>query len=137
MGNKGTEPGKRQGMEQSGQDRLHLIFDCGELFERVDNDCELLRDIIGIFKQEFPRLLQTLEEAVQAQDTKRVAIAAHTLKGMLSNLAASQAAATAARLEQLGRQGDSSGLERAFATFKGDTNELLPLLEACMAKECR
>jgi len=124
-------------MEQSGQERLHLIFDCGELFERVDNDCELLRDIIGIFKQEFPRLLQTLEEAVQAQDTKRVAIAAHTLKGMLSNLAASQPAATAARLEQLGRQGDSSGLEGAFAAFKGDTSELLPLLEACMAKECR
>jgi HPt (histidine-containing phosphotransfer) domain-containing protein len=123
-------------MEQSGQDRL-LIFDCGELFERVDNDCELLRDIIGIFKQEFPRLLQTLEEAVQARDTKRVAIAAHTLKGMLSNLAASQAAATAARLEQLGRQGDSSELEKVFATFKGDTNELLLLLEACMAKECR
>jgi HPt (histidine-containing phosphotransfer) domain-containing protein len=124
-------------MEQSGQDRLHLIFDCGELFERVDNDCELLRDIIGIFKQEFPRLLQTLEDAVQAQDTKRVAIVAHTLKGMLSNLAASQAAATAARLEQLGRQGDSSELEKVFATFKGDTNELLLLLEACMAKECR
>jgi len=74
---------------------------------------------------------------VKARDGKRVALAAHTLKGMLSNLAATQATATVARLEQLGRQGDSAGFDEAFAAFEDDASKVMPLLEACMAEECR
>jgi len=124
-------------MKESEKDALSLIFDRGELLERVENDCELLGDLIKIFKQDFPSHLLVLREAVKARDVKRVADAAHTLKGMLANLAATQATATVARLEQLGRQGDSSGFDEAFAAFEGDASKLLPLLEACMAEECR
>ena len=31
-----------------------------ELLSRVDNDRELLLDLLAVFKEEFPRLLQTL-----------------------------------------------------------------------------
>jgi HPt (histidine-containing phosphotransfer) domain-containing protein len=97
----------------------------------------LLGDIIRIFKEEFPSHLLTLREAVKAGDGKRVATAAHTLKGMLSALAARQAVAAVARLERMGSQEEASGFEEAFATFEGEANKLLPLLEACMAEECR
>lgn len=121
-------------MKEPEKDALHLIFDRGELLGRVDNDFELLCDVIGIFKREFPRHLLALREAVNAGNGKRIAFAAHTLKGMFSNLAATQAAAAAARLEQMGRQGESLGTEEAFAVLESDASKLLPLLESCMTE---
>jgi HPt (histidine-containing phosphotransfer) domain-containing protein len=54
------------------------------------------------------------------------------MRGMLSNLAASRAAATAARLEQVARQGETSAFEEAFTAFESDVHELLPQLDACV-----
>ena len=55
----------------------------------------------------------------------------------LSNLAASQAAATAARLEQMGRKKEILGFQEAFGVFEDDVNNLLPQLDACMAEVCK
>jgi len=114
-----------------------LIFDHEELLARVENDRELLRDLLTIFKEDFPRQLLTLREAVEAKDGDLVATAAHTLRGMLSNLAASQAAATAARLEEMGRKKETLGLQEALEVFENDANKLLPQLDACMAEVCK
>jgi PAS domain S-box-containing protein len=110
----------------------NLDFDEQELLARVDNDRELLNELLKIFREEFPRQLQTLREAVESGNGERVAASAHTLKGMLLNLAASQAAASAGRLEQLGRTGEASGFQHAFAAFERDATSLVPQLEACV-----
>ena len=128
------EPGRTHAAKEMDKDLPHLIFDYEGLLERVEHDRELLRDLLTIFKQGFPRQLLALREAVEARDGDRVAAAAHALRGMLSNLAASQAAATAARLEQMGRQKETLGYQEAFGVFENDANELLPQLDACMAE---
>jgi len=55
---------------------------------------------------------------------------------MLANLAASQSAASAERLEQLGRSGEKSDFRDALAAFEKDAARLLPHLDACMAEIC-
>jgi len=114
-----------------------LILDHQELLARVENDREPLRDLLTIFKEDFPRQLLALREAVRARDGGRVATAAHTLRGMLSNLAATQAAATAARLEQMGRKEEVSRFQEALTAFENDAKKLLPQLDACMAEACK
>ena len=126
-----------QTTKKAGKVSAPLIFDYEELLARVENDRELLRDLLTIFKEEFPRQLLALREAVEAKDGDRVVTAAHTLRGMLSNLAASQAAARAARLEQMGRKKETLGLREAFGVFENDANKLLPQLDACMAEVCK
>ena len=103
----------------------------------MDHDRELLRDLLMIFKEEFPRHLLALRQAVEAGDGKRVTAAAHALKGMLSNLAAPQAAAAVARLERLGQQGQTSALPEALARFESDAAKLLPQLDACLPEVCK
>ena len=115
----------------------NVTFDYEELRARVGNDRELMRDLLLIFKEEFPRNLLALREAVKTKDGNRVVTAAHTLKGMLLNLAANQAAATAAQLEQLGLQGETSEFAEGFAVFERDAGKLLPQLDACMAEVCK
>ena len=121
-------------MSHTDGDSSNPTFDYGELLARVDNDRELLRDLLLIFKEEFPRNLLALREAVDTKDGNRIATAAHTLKGMLLNLAANQAAATVGQLEQLGRQREASGYAEGFSALESDARKLLPQLDACMAE---
>jgi two-component system sensor histidine kinase/response regulator len=134
---KKTEPGQENSARRADNDSLVSTFDHQELLARVENDCDLLNDLLKIFKEEFPRQLLSLHKAVKAADGTRVAAAAHTMRGMLSNLAATRAAATAARLEQLARQGETSAFEEAFAAFESDVRELLPQLDACVPEACK
>jgi HPt (histidine-containing phosphotransfer) domain-containing protein len=110
------------------------LIDFAELLARVENDRELMRDLLVIFKEEFPRYYQALHDAVASLDAKQVASEAHSLKGMLSNLAASETAEAAARIEQLGRSGETSEFARSLAAFDGLAKELLRQVDSCVAE---
>ena len=112
------------------------IMDINELLARVENDRELMRDLLQIFKDEFPSHLEALRHAVNSLDSEMVASEAHSMKGMLSNLAAGSAAATAARIEQLGRNRAVSEFQEAFETFEKISKELLLQLDVSMTEVC-
>jgi HPt (histidine-containing phosphotransfer) domain-containing protein len=110
------------------------LVNVAELLARVDNDAELLRELIAIFKIELPRLLCALREAIGQGNLKNVQKSGHLLRGMLSNLGATRAAAAVAQLEQLGDSSDGTTLKSALALFEKEVIDLLPELEACVAK---
>jgi PAS domain S-box-containing protein len=112
-------------------------FNPAELLARVDNDHELLRDILEIFKDDFPTHLRALREAAASEDMQRVATVGHTMKGMLSNLAASGAAEAAAQIEQVGRDGKKDHLKEAIALFEREVSDLLPKFEAYVTEVVR
>jgi HPt (histidine-containing phosphotransfer) domain-containing protein len=101
-----------------------------ELLTRVENDHELLRELVDIFKKDLPFLLQSLQKSVAREDMKNVEATSHALKGMLSGLSVTQAAATASRLEQMGREGRTSELTDALALLESELADLLPELDA-------
>lgn len=105
-----------------------------ELLVRVENDRDLLRELIEIFKEEFPRLLQQLQGHIVRGEMKSVESLCHGLKGMLSGLSATRAAAVAARLEQMGRDGDSPGLSDGVKLLEREFEILLPELDASIIK---
>ena len=105
-----------------------------ELLARVENDRELLCDLLSIFKDEFPGHIKSLEDAVDRKDAAKIASVSHTLKGMLSNLAVSKAASSAARLEHLARAGETASFHEAFASFQQDVHGLLPEMESYMVE---
>jgi HPt (histidine-containing phosphotransfer) domain-containing protein len=109
----------------------------GELLTRVGNDHDLLCELIGIFKDEFPRLLKSLQQSVARRDMKNVEATSHTLKGMLLALSVTQAAASASRLEQMAREGEESGLTDSLYLFEREVAGLLPELNNYTIKEQR
>jgi two-component system sensor histidine kinase/response regulator len=110
------------------------VIDVTELLARVEDDRDLIRDLLLIFREEFPAHLQAMRDAVNSMDAEKVAAEAHALKGMLSNLAANPAAAAAARLEQLGRNREVSQFQEAFGSFEEISKELLLQLDVCMSE---
>ena len=101
-----------------------------ELLIRVDSDHYLLCELIAIFKEEFPHLLQSLRQFVVRGDMKNVEATSHALKGMLSGLSVTRAAELAAGLEQMARDGKTSGLTEDLALFESEVADLLPELDA-------
>jgi HPt (histidine-containing phosphotransfer) domain-containing protein len=112
-------------------------FNFAELFERVDNDRELLKELLKIFQKDFPRHRQELLAAVAAGDMKRVATTGHTLRGIFANLAAGRAAGLAASVERLGNNSDAAGLAETVQALETETAALLPLLDSCLLEACR
>jgi HPt (histidine-containing phosphotransfer) domain-containing protein len=110
------------------------LIDFAELLPRVENDRELMRELLLIFKEEFPGYHQALHDAVRSMDAKRVASEAHALKGMLSNLAAREVAGSAARLEQLGRSGETQKFAESLAAFDQLAKKLLLQVDSCVAE---
>ena len=115
--------------QQSGQSSK-VAVNLSELLARVENDHELLRELIDIFKKDFPRLLQSLRQSVGRGEMKNVETTSHALKGMLSGLAVTRAAATASQLEQMGREGKTSGLTDVLTLLESEVADLLPELDA-------
>jgi|SRR5579872_3737512 len=117
-------------MTEKGYRSPQAAVNLTDLLARVENDRDLLRELVGIFKEDFPRLLQSLQESVAREDMKNVQDTSHALKGMLSGLSVMQAAATASRLEQMARGGITSGLTDALALLESQVAQLLPELDA-------
>lgn len=110
------------------------FIDIEELLERTENDRELMRDLLTIFKEEFPQRLETLREAAESLNANQVVREAHALKGMLSNLAAVEPAAAVAELERLGRNNETSKFLESFLRFEAVAKELSRQVKACMAE---
>ena len=112
-------------------------FDFEELLSRVENDRELMRDLLLIFKEEFPLHHQALREAVERKEAVRIGSEAHKLKGMLSNLAAHEGAEAVAQLELLVRKGETTEFGEPFAEFDRIAKELVREVDSCLVEVSR
>jgi len=116
-------------MTEKGYQSSQAAVNLADLLARVENDHDLLCELIDIFKEDFPRLLQSLRQSVAREDMKNVEDTSHALKGMLSGLSVKHAVAMASRLEQLARAGERLELINALALFENEVAALLPELD--------
>lgn len=88
----------------------------------------LLRELIGLFQQEGPRLLSEAEAATQAGDAKRLRIASHTLKGALRYFGPSEASDMAARVEQAAIGEDLTSANECLPELRRQVDRMLQCL---------
>jgi HPt (histidine-containing phosphotransfer) domain-containing protein len=110
-------------------------FSIDMLLQRLDNDRELLRELLEIFTEEFPRYREELRSAVTRLDLKRVSSTGHAMRGMFGSLGAERASALAGNLERLGKGTETAGLRVAFEAFEAESAALLPALESYLAED--
>jgi HPt (histidine-containing phosphotransfer) domain-containing protein len=120
-------------MEETKSCAQRARVDLAELLIRLDDDRELLRDLVTIFRDDFPRLSGALQQAVECRDMKKISVLSHTLKGMLASLAVTRAASAAAQLERMALAGESVPVEEAFRAFESEVDGLLTEMESYVA----
>jgi two-component system, sensor histidine kinase and response regulator len=110
-------------------------LDKAGLLARVGADRSVLKEIIDLFLEECPRLLDDLRKSVRAGSAKDLAVAAHTLRGALSAVSAGRAADTARTLELMGQGGDLSGAEPTWDALEAELEALRSALIAAAHEE--
>ena len=100
------------------------VVDRAAVLDRVGGDEELLQEIIVIFLEEYPALIDGIRDAVEKHDAGALERSAHNLKGTVSNFGANSATQAAFDLELMGRKGD---IQRAPALVRVLELELVSL----------
>jgi len=103
-------------------------FDLNRALARMDGDLDLLKELVGIFLQDAPVLLQRIEDSLTQKDARGMERAAHALKGSVGNFAADTTQELARRLENLGRTNRVEEALPVLAELKQELERLHPEL---------
>lgn len=109
------------------------VLNAIDLWERVGNDADLLRQLHSIYQKRSNEVMCTIRSACGEADIPVLAKNAHLLRGMLANMAGPQASAIAGELETQARSGQLDGLservealENAVKNFSTALQQFVP-----------
>jgi len=116
-----ASPGAGLGVNQE-------ILDESTLRARFEGEPDLLRDVVNLFLEDCPKLLDGIRGAVERSDAQGLERAAHKLKGTVANFSARASYDAALRLEVMGRGGNLEQAKEGLARLESALQELRPVL---------
>ncbi|HXW07373.1 MAG TPA: response regulator [Vicinamibacterales bacterium] len=99
-------------------------FDEAAALACTGGDRDLLREVVALFRADYPSSLQEIERALAAEDADALRMAAHSLKGSIATAGAVAGREAAAQLEQLARSGRFAEAREACATLRREIERL-------------
>ena len=106
----------------------HEILDESALLSRFEGEADLLRDVVNLFMDDCPKLMDGIRGAVERSDAHGLERAAHKLKGTVANFSARATYDAALRLEVMGREGHIEEAREALTALDAALGELGPVL---------
>ena len=100
------------------------VFDAEAALERTGDDPKLLKEILGLFREQAEPTRDMIQAALMNRDGPALERAAHSLKGSAGNISAEQVREATLQLEQAAHAGDWAAAEAAWA----DLEQSLPRL---------
>jgi HPt (histidine-containing phosphotransfer) domain-containing protein len=109
---------------------IEEFMDLPELLARVENDRELLTELLVMFRDELPGLLNTLHQVINLGDLAQAARVAHTLKGMSANLSLRRGTDLIKDIEQAAQIGDISLIKNRLVPLDSEIAAFLTAIDA-------
>ncbi len=104
------------------------VLDWQAALTRVRGREDLLKRLVQLFLEQFPKLLSEAREAIAQRDSKTLERAAHTLKSSAGSLCAFAASDAAQRLEEIGHDPELANAEAAYGKLEEEIARLEPVL---------
>ena len=92
----------------------NATIDMEELREIMGGDDELLEECLEDFVGDYPEMLESIKDAIDAGDPAALNESAHAFKGTLKYLAAGEAADVAFQLERMGKDENLDGADETY-----------------------
>jgi two-component system sensor histidine kinase/response regulator len=105
--------------------------------ERMEGDMELLEELAQLFKNDCPRAMKEIREAIVAGDARRLTSLAHALKGSSSALSAMPFSRAAAELEKNAQSGNLADADKLYEILEREAGRLLAELDFIAARVVR
>jgi CheY-like chemotaxis protein len=100
------------------------LFDWKEALCQAEGDEHLLKELTHLFLDEYPQLLQALDQHLAADDPAAACMSAHSIKGASSAIGASSVYSCAQELETTLRNGDLNRGRQVYALLRKQLAEL-------------
>jgi PAS domain S-box-containing protein len=94
------------------------------LLKAFDGDWNFLKEVVEVFLDDYPRLLDNLRRSFNEGDCDTFMRSAHSLKGMLKNFKAETAAEIAFDLEKKGKEADLNGVQTDIESLAAQIAEV-------------
>jgi HPt (histidine-containing phosphotransfer) domain-containing protein len=101
----------------------------------VEGDHAVLQQLCTIFRNDFPRLLQSVRSAVERRDASYLQRSAHAMKSSLMVIGAKSLSSTVFHLETMGRCGELEGVEEVLARVEELAERLMEEVAALSSGE--
>jgi two-component system sensor histidine kinase/response regulator len=103
-------------------------LDRASILQRLEGNSELLTELIQLFLEEAPQLMESMRKALQQGDMLTLARSAHSMKGAAGNFLAHRTVSAASQLESEAKRGDGESVKVGLATLEVVVERLLPEL---------
>ncbi len=100
------------------------IFDENAALAHTGGDRTLLKEIISLFRADYPGALRRIKRAITQHDGETLRLTAHALKGSIATVGSPAGQRTAFELEQMGRANEFAHAEHAYTTLRQQITEL-------------
>jgi two-component system, sensor histidine kinase and response regulator len=100
------------------------VLDKAQILDRMGGDKELLREVMTLFLDDGPKLLEQMSDAIRQGDADGLQKAAHALKGAVANFTAKSAVQAALDLEAMAKTGDISQAVGALAVLEKEIDHV-------------
>jgi len=110
-------------------------FDPIALWQRVNGDRQLLVELVELFMQECPRLLQKIRSSIEQGSFTEIQKFSHKLKGSALQFSGRGAAAAAGALEDAAKGQSLQEAERLFAKLSEEIIHLISSLRSMVFRQ--
>ena len=112
------------------EDKSETTFPSGreELLSQCDGDEELVSELVSIFQENTPQIVQSIGDAIEKRDAPALAVSAHKLLSSLGAFGAREAGTLARRLERHGQENDFHGTKERFTELERETDKIYAAL---------
>jgi len=104
------------------------VINLSALLEGVGGDQALLDELLNIFHEEYPELMNAIRAAIAGDDAAQLERPAHTLKSLLGSLGATAAFNAAFKLETMGRGLNLNEAPEALAIMEAEVSRVVSAL---------
>jgi HPt (histidine-containing phosphotransfer) domain-containing protein len=111
------------------------VIDLAEAAQRIPGGPGAVKEMAQLLLEECPRLMQQIRDGLAAQDAIVVSRGAHTLKSAADVFGAKAVAATAFRIEELGREGDLGNAAKRIEELEKEVARLDAALKSVSAPD--
>lgn len=117
------------------QEQPRFNFEIKRVMELMANDNDLFREMVRIYRADYPKYLASLDMAIKGEDAEQVRYIAHTIKGMLSVFAVEEIADIASHIEEqpgADHGADYQVLAYALQWLEGELNKYVDSIEVVL-----
>jgi len=120
---------------QQTQAAAGVVFDERAALDYSGGDRGLLKEVVGIFRGDYPRSLRRIDQALKQRDGEALRLAAHGLKGAIATIGATAGRHAAAALELAARTADYDAAQQARDRLRVEVGRLEEALAAAGLSE--